>query len=85
MTIRARLPDTQGCSRAVQINGKGLLASHRTVVVVNVKRIAGLLVIALLIFFVITRPDAAAASLHNLGLILRNAAESITVFFTQLV
>jgi hypothetical protein len=53
--------------------------------VVNVKKIVGLLVIALLIFFVVTQPVAAADSLQNIGNILRNAAQSVTQFFTQLV
>jgi hypothetical protein len=53
--------------------------------VVNVKKIVGLLAIALLIFFVITQPGTAATSVQNIGEILRNAAESITSFFTRLV
>jgi hypothetical protein len=52
---------------------------------VSVKRIVGLLAIALLIFFVITQPATAAASVQNIGNILRNAAESVTSFFVQLV
>jgi hypothetical protein len=55
------------------------------VVVVDVKKIVGLLVIALLIFFVVTQPDAAANSLSNIGTILKNAAEAVTRFFTRLV
>ena len=51
----------------------------------NVKKIVGLLAIALLIFFVITQPGTAAASVSNIGDTLRNAAESITSFFVQLV
>ncbi|WP_219418251.1 hypothetical protein [Pseudonocardia nigra] len=51
----------------------------------NVKKIVGLLAIALLIFFVITQPDGAANSVQNIGATLRDAAESITSFFTQLV
>ena len=51
----------------------------------NAKKIVGLLAIALLIFFVITQPSSAAASLSNIVAFLRNAAESITSFFTQLV
>ena len=56
-----------------------------TVVVVNVKKIVGLLAIALLIFFVVTQPDGAANSVQNIAGILRDAAQSITSFFTQLV
>ena len=52
---------------------------------VNVKRIVGLLVLALLVFFVITQPDAAANALNNILLTLRDAASSITRFFTRVV
>jgi hypothetical protein len=55
------------------------------VVVVNVKRIVGLLAIALLVFFVITQPGTAAASVQNIGNMLRDAAESVTSFFTTVV
>jgi hypothetical protein len=52
---------------------------------VSVKRIVGLLVIALVIFFIITQPTAAANSLQNIGSILRDAATSVTTFFTSLL
>jgi len=52
---------------------------------VDVKKIVGLLLIALLLFFVFTQPVSAATSLQNIGATLRDGAESITVFFTQLV
>ncbi|MEJ3656761.1 hypothetical protein WEH80_27760 [Actinomycetes bacterium KLBMP 9759] len=51
----------------------------------NVKKIVGLLAIALLIFFVVTQPDGAANSLSNIVGTLRDAAESVTRFFTRLV
>lgn len=51
----------------------------------KVKRIVGLLAIALLIFFVITNPTAAANSVQNIVGFLRTAAESTLNFFTQLV
>lgn len=51
----------------------------------DVKKIVGLLVIALLIFFVVTQPDSAANSVQNIGTILKNAAESVTRFFTRIV
>ena len=79
------MPDTQRRAGAVQINGQGLHASLRTVVVVNVKKIVGLLVVALLIYFVVVQPDSAATSLQNIGGILKNAADSVTRFFTRLV
>jgi hypothetical protein len=53
--------------------------------VVNVKKIAGLLGIALLIFFVVTSPDAAANSIQSIGATLRGWAENVTSFFSQLV
>ncbi len=79
------MPDTQGSPGAVQINGPGLHALFGTVVVVNVKKIVGLLVVALLIYFVVVQPDSAATSLQNIGSILKNAADSVTRFFTRLV
>jgi hypothetical protein len=54
-------------------------------VVVNVKKIVGLLVIALLIFFVVAQPDGAANSLQNILGMLRDVAVNITRFFTNLV
>ncbi|AEA23314.1 hypothetical protein ACFQ34_26365 [Pseudonocardia benzenivorans] len=50
----------------------------------NVKKIVGILAIALVIFFVITSPSAAAGFLSNLGSILNNAATSVISFFQQL-
>jgi hypothetical protein len=52
---------------------------------VNVKKIVGLLAIALLIFFVVTQPDGAANSVQSIVGTLRGAAESVTQFFTRLV
>ncbi|MEJ3657496.1 hypothetical protein [Pseudonocardia sp. TRM90224] len=49
------------------------------------KKIVGLVLIALLIFFIVAQPDAAANSLQNIIAFLRNAAESIVRFFTSLV
>lgn len=62
-----------------------VLTESRTAVVVDVKRIVGLLVIALVIFFIVTRPDTAADSVSSIGSTLRGAAESITSFFARLV
>jgi hypothetical protein len=55
------------------------------VVVVNVKKIVGLLAIALLLFFVFTEPNSAAGSVQNIGTHLRDGAESIITFVTELV
>ncbi|WP_158228129.1 hypothetical protein [Pseudonocardia sp. MH-G8] len=49
------------------------------------KRIVGLLVIALLVFWVFVSPDSAAGTVQDIGTLLRNGAESIIRFFTQLV
>jgi hypothetical protein len=52
---------------------------------VKVKKIVWLVVIALLVYFVVTQPAAAATSLGNIGTILKNAAQSVTQFFTRVV
>ncbi len=70
-----RYKSTVGFASVVRIGGRG----------VNVKKIVGLLVVALLIYFVIVQPDSAATSLQNIGSILKNAADSVTRFFTRLV
>ncbi len=64
---------------------KAVRSGSRTVVRVNVRKIVGLLALALLIFFVVTRPDAAANSLQNIGGILSDIANSVADFFTALV
>ncbi len=51
----------------------------------DVKKIVGLLVIALLIFFVVTQPDSAANSVQNIGTILKDAANSLTHFISRIV
>jgi hypothetical protein len=51
----------------------------------NLRRIVGFLVAALVIFFIITQPRSAAASVQSIGATLRDAADSITTFFTELV
>jgi hypothetical protein len=56
-----------------------------TVVVVNVKKIVGLLAIALLLFFVFTEPNEAAGSVTSIGTTLRDGAESVIQFVTQLI
>jgi hypothetical protein len=56
-----------------------------TVVVVNVKKIVGLLAIALLLFFVFTQPENAAGSVSSIGTTLRDGAESVITFVTELV
>ena len=83
VTIEARAPDTLDTVGAVQIMCRSRRA--RTVVVVNVKKIVGLLAIALLLFFVFTQPDNAAGSVSSIGTTLRDGAESVITFVTELV
>jgi hypothetical protein len=52
---------------------------------VYVKRIVGLLVIALLVFWVFIDPDSAANTVQDIGSLLRRGAESMITFFTELV
>jgi hypothetical protein len=88
VSIRPRTPDTLDTTGAVQIECSGLKqcsVQSRTVVVVNVKKIVGLLAIALLLFFVFTQPDNAAGSVTSIGTTLRDGAESVIRFVTQLV
>jgi hypothetical protein len=54
-------------------------------VVVGINRIVGFLVLALILFFIITQPRSAANVVQSLGSTLREAAESITVFFREVV
>lgn len=48
------------------------------------KRVLTLLGVALVIFLILTNPNGAAGSVQNIGNILYNAAQSVTVFFTNL-
>jgi len=84
-TVLARVPDTLGRAGAVQIRTEAVQLRLGTVVRVNVRKIVGLLAIALLIFFVVTQPGSAAQSVQNIGGILSDAANSIVTFFTELV
>jgi hypothetical protein len=53
--------------------------------VVNVKRLVGFLVIALVIFAIITNPTGTAATVQSIGATLASWAESITTFFSSLL
>ncbi len=79
------MPDTLGLRCAVQIRVEAVRSGSRTVVRVNVRKIVGLLALALLIFFIVTRPTSAADSLQNIGGILSDIANSVADFFTALV
>jgi hypothetical protein len=72
--------DTIGTAQSTLV----VSVTFRTVVVVNVKKIVGLLAIALLLFFVFTQPDDAAGSVQSVGTTLRDGAESVIRFVTHL-
>lgn len=61
------------------------MSSLRATDRVHVKRIVGLLVIALLVFWVFIDPDSAADTVQDIGSLLREGAESVITFFTSLV
>jgi hypothetical protein len=50
-----------------------------------VRRLVGFIVIALLVFWVLAQPDSAAGTIQSIVAILRDAAEAVIRFFTQLV
>ena len=52
---------------------------------IDINRVVGFLVLAFIIFFIITQPHAAAGVVHSLASTLRDAAESMTSFFRELV
>ena len=52
---------------------------------VSINRVVGFLVLALVVFFIVTQPRSAAHVVQSLGSTLREAAESITVFFREIV
>lgn len=49
------------------------------------KRLVGLVVIALLVFWVLAQPDSAAGTVQAILSTLRDGAESVVRFFTRLV
>lgn len=51
----------------------------------NFKRLLGFIAIAFLVFFVISRPTSAADSVQSIGNILRDAGNSISTFFDDLL
>ena len=52
---------------------------------VNLRRIVGLLLVAFLIFFILTQPDAAANVLSSLAATLRGWAENLGHFVSKTV
>ena len=57
--------------------------AERRVVAIN--RVVGFLVLALVVYFIITEPRSAAGVVQSLGHTLREAADSITLFFREIV
>jgi large-conductance mechanosensitive channel len=53
--------------------------------VVNINRVIGFLVLAFIIFFIITDPRSAAGVVQSIAYTLREAAESVTLFFREVV
>ena len=53
--------------------------------VVDINRVVGFLVLAFIIFFNIPQPRSAAGVVPSIAGTLREAADSITVFFTSVV
>jgi hypothetical protein len=51
----------------------------------GMKRIIGWIVIALVLFWVISSPDSAADTLQAIGTALGNAADAVVQFFAELV
>jgi large-conductance mechanosensitive channel len=52
--------------------------------VVDINRLVAFLIVAFLIFFIITQPRTAANAVQSVAYTLREAAESVTVFFREL-
>jgi hypothetical protein len=78
--------DTLGFPAAVRYNEPRLVvANARTVVLMNVRKFLGTLVIVLLVFFVISQPGRAAMSVRSVGTSLAGAGQSMIDFVTQLV
>ncbi len=47
-------------------------------------RVVGFIVLALVVFFIVTQPADAAHTVRMIGSTLRSAAESVSVFFSEL-
>lgn len=52
---------------------------------VAVNRVVGFIVLALVIYYIVTDPTSAAGAVHAVGGTLQEAAESVTVFFRAVV
>ncbi|MDT7551468.1 MAG: hypothetical protein QOI16_4 [Pseudonocardiales bacterium] len=79
------MPDIIGRLHAVQIRCHGLSSEAERWLSVNVRRIVGFLFLALIVWLILTQPDAASGILRSIAVILRNAATNITHFFTTLL
>lgn len=57
--------------------------AERAKAVVSINRTVGFLVLALVVFFIITQPTSAARTVRSLGHTLRDAAEQSAVFLRE--
>jgi hypothetical protein len=57
----------------------------RTVVLMNFRKILGMLALVLLVFFVISQPGRAAMSVRSVGSSLAGAGQSMIDFVTQVL
>ncbi|MCE3553940.1 hypothetical protein LWC33_21090 [Pseudonocardia sp. RS11V-5] len=50
----------------------------------NVKKLTGLIVIALVVFFIVTNPGGASGAVNGIGNWLYGVGQSVTTFFSNL-
>lgn len=50
----------------------------------NVKKLVGLLVVALVVFFIVTNPAGASSAVSGIGAWLYGVGQSITSFFSNI-
>ncbi|GAA5128379.1 hypothetical protein GCM10025762_58610 [Haloechinothrix salitolerans] len=75
-----------GYQRSVRYNEKWLATGtteRRGLIVVDVKKLAIVAGTLLVLFFVITQPGSSAALVHNILGMLRDAAESLITFVSN--
>lgn len=83
--MRVRVPDTMGLAHAVQKHVRGFDPPTANGGLVDLKKLLTLIVVALALFFVFTRPQTAGNLVTDgLGL-LRDGAEQVVAFITSIV
>jgi hypothetical protein len=83
--MRVRVPDTMGLAHAVQKHGTRVSSPTANGGQVDLKKLLTLIVVALALFFVFTRPQTAGNLVTDgLGL-LRDGAEQVVAFITAIV